>query len=94
MLAMNEKQFQEAVIEYARLTGWLVYHTYDSRRSQPGFPDLVMLKGRRSLYVELKSEKGKVTDNQKAWLAALREAGHMTIVWRPSDWPEIERLLR
>ena len=43
---MTEAQFQEAVVQLARLTGWLVYHTFDSRRSQAGYPDLTLLKGR------------------------------------------------
>ena len=39
-LKETEKGFQAAVVELARLRGWLVYHTYDSRRSAKGFPDL------------------------------------------------------
>ena len=43
---LKESDFQRAVIEMARLHGWLVYHTHDSRRSAPGFPDLVLVQGR------------------------------------------------
>ena len=39
----TEDQWQSAVIEYARLMGWLVYHTHDSRHSEKGFPDLVLV---------------------------------------------------
>ena len=41
---MTEKQFMAQVVELAKLKGWLVYHTYDSRRSEPGFPDLCMVR--------------------------------------------------
>ena len=42
--AVTEKEFQAVVVEYAQRLGYMVYHTYDSRRSQRGFPDLVMVK--------------------------------------------------
>ena len=37
---LNEKKFQSQVVRIAKVFGWLCYHTYDSRRSEPGFPDL------------------------------------------------------
>ena len=64
---MTEKDFQGRVVQFAKLLGWLCYHTYDSRRSEPGFPDLVLVKGKRILYRELKSESGKLSDYQKWW---------------------------
>ena len=33
-----EKAFQQAVLDYARLMGWMVYHSHDSRHSAAGFP--------------------------------------------------------
>jgi hypothetical protein len=35
---LSEKQFIRQVIDLARLQGFLVYHTFDSRRSAVGFP--------------------------------------------------------
>jgi hypothetical protein len=35
---MTERTWQDQVVEAATLFGWAVYHTYDSRRSAPGFP--------------------------------------------------------
>ncbi|MGH2878933.1 MAG: VRR-NUC domain-containing protein [Solirubrobacteraceae bacterium] len=92
-LKQTEKQFQTAVVEYAELNGWLVYHTYDSRRSNPGFPDLVMARGYRLVFAELKSEKGRESRAQTEWLDALGRATPEVWLWRPSDWPEIEGVL-
>ena len=53
---MTESQFQSAVIELAKLNGYrLIYHTHDSRRSVPGFPDLVLVSEhrQRALFREL-----------------------------------------
>lgn len=54
---MTERQFQPQVVQLARLCGWLIYHTFDSRRSAAGFPDLCMVRGDRCLFVELKSDR-------------------------------------
>ncbi len=98
---ISEKDFQQQVITLARQCNWLVYHTFDSRRSAPGFPDLVMAHrtdhSRPIIFAELKKEDGRLSTYQKAWLAALKAFDHsdevVVRVWRPSDWDEIERLL-
>lgn len=90
---MTERQFQSQVVKLAKACGWLVYHTYDSRRSEPGFPDLVLVKGKRLIFAELKTDKGILSEAQERWLAALREAGRVAVVWRPDDKPEIEWVL-
>ncbi len=91
----TEKQFQAMVERLAKLLGWEAYHTHDSRRSQPGFPDLVLVHPTRGvLFAELKADAGKVRPNQERWIALLTQAGADARVWRPKDWPEIERVLR
>lgn len=92
--AISEKEFQRQVVRLARMHGWRVYHTRDSRGSDKGFPDLVLVKGKRVLWAELKGAKGRLRPEQRAWLEALEEAGCDARLWRPGDWPEIERTLR
>lgn len=90
--AITEKQFQAQVMQLAKLRGWNCYHTHDSRKSAAGFPDLVLVR-RKVLYAELKSEKGELSPEQERWIAALLEAGQEVYLWRPSDWPEIMKVL-
>ncbi len=82
---ITEKMFLQQVIDLAHLTGWLVYHTFDSRRSGAGFPDLILIRGKQLLAAELKSEKGRLSPAQQQWLDALSKAGVEVAVWRPSD---------
>ena len=91
---MSEKDFQAAVVKLAKEFEWMVYHTYDSRKSTPGFPDLLMLKGKRMLVIELKTEKGKTTKAQDEWLDAFGkvETRHVD-VWQPSDNSRIVKML-
>lgn len=82
---LSEQQWQAIVIEVARLNGWWVHHHHDSRRSEPGFPDLMLLRSGEALFVELKREGGKVTAAQAYVLDLLESAGIEACVWRPSD---------
>lgn len=86
---MTEASFQGAVLEYAALCGWLAYHTYDSRHSAKGFPDLVLVRDNRLIFAELKTDTGRVSPDQREWLDALLGAGAEVHIWRPADWPEI-----
>ena len=85
---MTEKQFQSKVITLAKTLGWKMYHTYDSRRSEPGFPDLVLVKN-KVLFRELKTDTGKLRTEQKEWGDALTAAGCDFKVWRPRDMTSI-----
>lgn len=92
---LTEKAFQQQIIDLAKLRGWLVYHVFDSRRSNPGFPDLILIRGDTLQAFEVKTEKGRVSADQEAWLDAF--GGVVVIdaeVVRPSDWDYIERVLR
>ena len=96
---LSETDFQNTIIEVAELHRWLVYHTHDSRRSAPGFPDLTMVRDGMLIFAELKTEKGKLTEDQAQWIAELdnvrlRTGATRVFLWRPSDWKEIEEVLR
>lgn len=93
--ATSERDFAQLVADTARLNGWRVYRTWSSKHSPAGFPDLCMARDDgRLLFAELKRESGKPTAAQRDWLAALATvAGVEVWLWRPSDWPAIEREL-
>ena len=87
-MSLPEKTFQDQIIALAKRMGVLVYHTYDSRRSVRGFPDLVIVGARGVLWRELKTDTGRISADQKHWIESLRAAGCDADVWRPSkDWP-------
>ena len=43
------------------------------------------------MHIELKSEKGKLSANQEAWVDAIQRADGEAYVPRFSDWPFIEQ---
>lgn len=77
---ISEAELQSAIIELAQRSGWLVHHARPARKasgwSTPiqgnrGFPDLVLAKNGCVLFAELKSERGRVSSEQRAWMAVL-----------------------
>ena len=90
---MTEAAWQRVVIDLARWYGWQVMHNADSRRSNPGWPDLVLAGHGRVIFAELKAEKGRLSAAQKTWLTALSSASLEVCVWRPADQPEVLRVL-
>ena len=92
---MSEREFQAQVVQAAEALGYLCYHTHDSRRSAPGFPDLIMVRGYRMIALELKVGRRKPTPEQLVWLAALRDVWQVDALWaRPEDWDSLMELLK
>ena len=93
-LAISEKQFEAQVKQMAKLTGWRYYHTWRSMHSPAGFPDCVMVKPPRLIFAELKSDTGKVSPEQQAWLDDLGKLVNVEVyLWRPADFDDIWEIL-
>jgi hypothetical protein len=92
-LRMSERAYQWRIIALARQLGWFEYHTFDSRKSRAGFPDLVLIR-ERIVYAEVKAERGKTTPTQDDVLQRLRNAGGEVYVWKPSDYDDVQRILQ
>lgn len=90
---LTEAELARIVVDLAKTLGWARYHTYRSERSQPGFPDEVLVRD-RVIFAELKTVKGRLSPAQTLWLDRLRAAGAEAYVWRPSDLVEIASVLR
>lgn len=93
---MLEKDWQRQVRELAETLGYRrAYHTFDSRRSDVGFPDLVLVSAqrRRVIYLELKREKGRVSDMQAGWIRDLHLAGAEVYVARPRHLQQLAYVL-
>lgn len=88
----SEKAFMQEVIAYARLCGWLVFHPFDSRHSEAGYPDLTLVR-ERVVFAETKTERGQLSAAQGTWRDRLIAAEAEWYLWRPSDWPRIARTL-
>ena len=86
----QERQFQIAVEEAASRLGWSYYHTYDSRRSGAGFPDLTAWSGEHLIFAELKlGKRSKISDPQADFLRGLAQTPARVYLWVPWEWDDI-----
>lgn len=100
-----ERELRRFVMRFAREQGWLAYHGRTSKHlsgkwatvieGDAGFPDLVLCRPPRLLFVELKSEHGRLKTQQRQWLNALLGTGVEVYVWRFKDWESgaVQRVL-
>lgn len=93
-----EREWQRVVINLAKAHGWLVSAMNDSRElwwgTDKGIPDLIMARRGRVIFAELKSERGQLSKEQEAWIAALRLARIEAYIWRPRDEDLVNQVLR
>lgn len=98
-MSIHEVVLQDNVVKMAQSLGYKVHYARKSAAegkdgrwrglSPMGWPDLFMVKNGHAWAVELKSQEGRVTPEQEAWLAVLgRVPGISVAVWRPSDWQD------
>lgn len=108
MPRQDEKSFMRQVLDLAHLLGWTHWRDNATNaprrcpdcgavrrgpRNSAGLPDLLLVRGDRLIWAELKAQDGVTSAEQREWIARLRAAGETVYVWRPNDWPEIERTL-
>ena len=103
----SEKQLQQQVLAWLRFNRFLCWHVpnmgFFNRKTNrynivssdhvAGIPDIhVILPGGEVVFIELKSEKGKLSPAQKAMLEKLASLGHSTFVAR--DLQTVERYFK
>ena len=101
---LTEAQFTRQVLELAKVFGWRTMHQRPARTAKGwrtavqgdgvGWPDLVLVRGGRLIFAELKVGNRGLTPMQAVWLDALDRVGADVYVWRPENWDLIERTLR
>lgn len=98
-MTLSGKQLQDAIVDEARTLGYRVAHftpaqvrpgvfvtkyAYDGK----GFPDLVLVSGRRRrvLFLEIKGRGDRIRDEaQQVWLDELAAAGAEVYLVKPKD---------
>ena len=102
---VTEKGWLATIIEHAQAMGWVCAHfrpgmvSLVDRHGKPvwvtpvqadgkGFVDLILAR-ERIVYIEAKSEAGKLSEAQEKWRDAILGAGGEWYCFRPSDWPSV-----
>ncbi len=96
---ISEKEWSKQFRELAALYGWECYVPWLSIHSPRGFPDVTCCRVRNGvgelLFVELKTETGKVSLSQQAWIDRLNTVpGIRAFVFRPRDFDAALEILK
>lgn len=92
-----EEKIQRAIVEFMRTVGFSVWDTSQGYRKErggtrmtPGIPDLVICGHGHTIFVEVKTPKGKLTVYQHVFRSDWTKNGGTALVWRSSveafDW--------
>lgn len=85
-----ETAIRRAITEFLRLHGWKVARIVQSALSEKGIPDLVAIRGGQTVWIEVKTERGRLSKHQEAWLQDLEDHGGWWIVARSIE--DVEHL--
>ena len=103
--AIREYDYQVAITKYLESDGWAVQYFRKSAvegkdgrwrgLGGAGWPDVIAVKGPRMLALEVKSEAGRPTPEQRVWIAALNGVpGIEAMVVKPRDAYAVMVMLR
>ena len=97
---ISEADFQDLIVDYARLKGWRIAHFRPARTNEGwrtavsyeghGYPDLTLARQGHVIFLEVKSAEGRTRPEQQTWVDALPNA----YIVKPAHWPQIETLLK
>ena len=73
----SESDLQDKIEKWCEDHGYPFFHDRSRKCNEPGLPDLVIaLPGAVTLWVELKSKRGRLSEDQKRWRLMLLQLGH------------------
>lgn len=104
---MTETEFQRQVTDLAEILGWSWVHFRPAQTSKgwrtpvsgplgKGWVDLVLVrpKDQRTIFAELKADKGKCSVEQLEVHDLMLRAGLHVETWRPADFDHIVKVLQ
>ena len=88
---LSESEIQKQIIDHCTNMGALVFRMnagsrqYNNKQAPKGTPDLFVVLNGKCLWIEVKTEKGKVSDIQQEMHTRLINMGQRVIVARSID---------
>lgn len=78
--SISESDIQKQIKEYLQLNGWFVVKIHQSLGSYKGIADLYAIKGGKSVWIEVKTQKGHQSDYQKQFQKDIEAHGGIYII--------------
>ena len=74
-IKISESDIKRQVKEYLNIMGWYNFPLTAGIGSFPGLPDRIAIKNGRTLYLEIKIPKGKLSEKQKIFQTNIEKFG-------------------
>ena len=87
-----EKNIQSKIISILTQNGWDVVKTL--RLSKAGYPDIFAFKNGKTLFIEVKSEKGKLSELQKYRIDSLKNNGFEVLIIKSVNELQATQILK
>ena len=87
-----ETAIKRNIKSYLNMKGYFFFHNLAGLGCYPGIPDITAMKGGRVYFIEVKSEKGKQSDNQKDFQRHLESEDRLTREF-PNECPRTIRYI-
>ena len=105
---ISEESFSSTVEDLLKTFGWRYVHSRPARTlsgwvtalsGDKGFVDFTAVRDGVCLFIELKSDKGRLSEGQREWMTELIKvaaisSGVQYRVFRPNDFDQILEVLR
>ena len=83
---MTESQIQSDIQEYLRYNGWFVFKIHQQGKfCYKGITDLIAVKDGKTLFCEVKGDKGKLRPEQIKFMDDIKDHGGVHVVARSID---------
>lgn len=79
---LKESEIQAQIKQYLQWRGWYVVKIHQSLGSHKGIADLYAIKGGRSVWIEVKTAKGKQSEHQREFEREITSHGGEYVVAR------------
>ena len=85
MPPLLESEIKKQIRDYLELTGWFVVNIFQTLGCHRGIADLYVIKNGINVWVEVKTEKGNQTAEQKVFESNIKASGGRYFVIRSLD---------
>jgi Holliday junction resolvase len=83
---LTESQIQTDIKDYLTWSGWFVFKIHQQGKyCFRGITDLIAIKNGLTIYVEIKTPKGRLSDDQISFMENIKNHGGIHIVARSLD---------
>jgi Holliday junction resolvase len=80
-----ETAIKQQIRDYLRVTGWFVFPVLQGVGAYRGIPDMIATKAGQTVFLEVKTAKGKLSEHQEKFRVDLTLAGGRYVVARSVD---------